>query len=93
MDDDADPPAGAPALLIDVHVGQRLRSALSDKGLSREAVAEALGVSLQQLAGFEHGTIRVGGARLLRLANLFSVPLTFFFEGLESGETSYPPQP
>lgn len=94
MEDDLHsyPNFGPPApSFIDVHVGKRLLSARSNRGMTREAAAEALGISLQQLRNFEEGTTRVGGAGLSRFAHVFGVSPTFFFEGLEDTDESSPP--
>lgn len=65
---------------IDRQVGQRLQCRRRELGMSREAVATAIGASLTQLHCFEEGTARVGGERLLRLAALLRTSLGFFFE-------------
>ncbi len=67
---------------ITVHVGRRLRLARQAARLSQTQVGNAIGVSFQQIQKCEKGTNRIGAARLLRLAALLNVPVTFFYESL-----------
>lgn len=73
---------------IDTYVGQRLRYARVLKGLSQEAVANALQVTFQQIQKYEKGRNRMSVGRLWDAAKLFEVPMTFFFQGYE--ETGMP---
>lgn len=70
---------------LDVHVGQRLRMRRGLAGLSQEKLAEAVGVSFQQIQKYENGSNRVGARRLFDLGQVLSVPVEWFFEGF-SGE-------
>jgi transcriptional regulator with XRE-family HTH domain len=65
---------------IDVHIGHRVRMLRIAKGMNQTTVASALGISFQQIQKYENGRNRVGAGRLQELANLFSVPTTFFFQ-------------
>ncbi len=67
---------------ITVHVGHRIRLARQATRLSQTEVGQALGISFQQIQKYETGANRVGAARLLRLAALLEVPVTFFYEHL-----------
>ncbi len=67
---------------IDVHVGQRLRLARHLAGLSQTAVAQVLDLSFQQVQKYEKGVNRIGAGRLFRLARLYGVPITFFYQEL-----------
>ncbi len=49
-------------------------------GLSQTVVGQKLGISFQQIQKYETGTNRVGAGRLYRLAGLFGVPVSFFYE-------------
>lgn len=66
---------------LDVHVGQRLRMRRGLAGLSQEKLAEAVGVSFQQIQKYENGSNRVGARRLFDLGQVLSVPVEWFFEG------------
>ena len=65
---------------MDVHVGQRLRVRRSLLGLSQEKLAEALGITFQQVQKYERGTNRVSAGRLFDLGNILEVPVSYFFE-------------
>lgn len=75
---------------VDVHIGRRIRERRMLMGLSQEQLARLLGVTFQQIQKYERGTNRVGASRLVELARILQVPVTWFFEGLEGagGETS-----
>jgi len=70
---------------IDVHVGQRIRQRRALRGLSQEKVAEALGLTFQQVQKYESGTNRVGSSRLFDLTRILGVPISYFFEEMEAG--------
>jgi transcriptional regulator with XRE-family HTH domain len=65
----------------DKHVGQRVRMRRLMLGMSQTNVADALGVTFQQLQKYEKGANRISASRLQHLAHVFQVPITFFFEG------------
>lgn len=65
---------------IDTHVGQRIRVRRSLLGLSQEKLAEALGITFQQVQKYERGTNRVSASRLHELSKALSVPVSFFFD-------------
>jgi len=69
---------------VDVFVGQRLRELRMLAGLSQSDVASALGLTFQQLQKYERGFNRVSSSRLFTLGQFFRVPVSVFFEGLES---------
>ena len=57
---------------------QRIRSLRKERGLSQEALAEALGVSRQAVTKWEDGSALPSTANLLALADFFAVPLEDF---------------
>ncbi len=65
---------------VDVHVGHRLRMRRTLLGMSQEQVAEALGLTFQQLQKNERGANRIGSSRLFELSNILDVPVSYFFE-------------
>jgi transcriptional regulator with XRE-family HTH domain len=67
---------------IDKHVGARLRAARLEAGKSQTQVAEALGVTFQQLQKYEKGTNRMSAGTLHELSRLLDTPVQFFFDGL-----------
>lgn len=80
------------ANLIDVHIGARIEMRRVSLGLTREAMAQALNVTVLQVEAFEAGAVRVGAGLLFELADLFDVKIAYFFENerFRSGELSAP---
>lgn len=64
---------------IDRLVGGQLRKRRLELGLSQLRVAEAIGVTFQQIQKYERGSNRVVASRLYDLANALKVPLEYFF--------------
>ncbi|MCC7305164.1 MAG: helix-turn-helix transcriptional regulator [Alphaproteobacteria bacterium] len=65
---------------VDVHVGQRLRIRRSLLGLSQEKLAEAIGLTFQQVQKYERGLNRISAGRLFQFSKILDVPVTYFFE-------------
>lgn len=70
---------------VDAHVGRRLRRRRTSLGISQEQLGAALGLTFQQVQKYEKGQNRIGAGRLYRIASILSVPVQYFFEGLENG--------
>ena len=71
---------------IDVHVGKRVRERRMELGMNQKSLAQAIGVSFQQLQKNEHGTNRIGASRMFELSKALNVPISYWFDEL-------PPQP
>ncbi|MDX1402638.1 MAG: helix-turn-helix domain-containing protein [Kiloniellales bacterium] len=69
---------------IDVHVGQRVRLRRTMLGMSQERLAEAIGLTFQQIQKYEKGANRIGSSRLFDLSRILSVPVGYFFEEISS---------
>ncbi|MEM7046627.1 MAG: helix-turn-helix transcriptional regulator [Pseudomonadota bacterium] len=88
------PPKGTPHP-ADVYVGARLRLGRTLLGMSQEALAQAIGVTFQQVQKYERGTNRISAGRLYRLSKILSTDVEYFFDGLDSnaintqGKTAY----
>jgi transcriptional regulator with XRE-family HTH domain len=67
---------------IDVHVGSRIRSRRTVLGLSQSTLAEAIGLTFQQVQKYERGTNRVSSSRLFDLGRILDVPITYFFSDM-----------
>ena len=72
---------------VDVHVGARLRLRRSMIGLSQERLGNACGLTFQQTQKYERGTNRMGASRLLHIAKLLNVPISYFFDDTPTGKT------
>jgi transcriptional regulator with XRE-family HTH domain len=71
---------------IDKHVGQRVRTRRLMLGLSQTTLADALGMSFQQMQKYEKGASRIGAGRLQHIAQILKMPVQSFFEGLPEHE-------
>jgi transcriptional regulator with XRE-family HTH domain len=65
---------------IDVHVGSRIRLRRTLLGISQMALAEAIGLTFQQVQKYEKGANRVSSSRLVDMANALDVSVSYFFE-------------
>jgi transcriptional regulator with XRE-family HTH domain len=65
----------------DQHVGSRVRMRRKMLGMSQEQLAEALGITYQQVQKCEKGANRIGASRLQQISHILQVPVAFFFEG------------
>jgi len=70
---------------IDVHVGRRIRQRRTLLGMSQEKLAEAIGLTFQQVQKYERGGNRLGSSRLFDVARVLDVPIPYFFEEMEAG--------
>jgi transcriptional regulator with XRE-family HTH domain len=77
---------------IDRHVGARVRERRIMLGLTQQQLADLIGVTYQQAHKYERGINRVSAGRLFEIARVLSVPVSHFFEGLDSetGPTANP---
>jgi transcriptional regulator with XRE-family HTH domain len=69
---------------IDVHVGARIRLRRTLLGISQEKLAEAIGLTFQQVQKYEKGVNRVSSSRLVDLANTLDVSVPYFFEQMSA---------
>jgi transcriptional regulator with XRE-family HTH domain len=67
---------------VDLHVGARIRMRRKTLGISQERLAEALGLTFQQVQKYERGANRVSASKLYDIARTLRAPVAFFFEGL-----------
>jgi transcriptional regulator with XRE-family HTH domain len=69
----------------DADVGRRIRARRLERGMSQTELGTKLGVTFQQIQKYEKGVNRVGAGRLYQIAEILSVPVSFFFGGSEGG--------
>lgn len=72
---------------VDVHVGQRLRVRRSLMGLSQEKLAEAVGLTFQQIQKYERGMNRISAGRLFQFSEILGVPVSYFYDQLSGRKT------
>ena len=71
---------------VDVHVGGRLRMRRSMLGMSQETLADAVGLTFQQVQKYERGSNRVSASRLYQFSKILDVPVAYFFEKYGEGD-------
>jgi transcriptional regulator with XRE-family HTH domain len=69
---------------IDVHVGAQIRLRRTLLGITQGRLAELIGLTFQQIQKYEGGANRIGASRLFEIGAALDVPVSFFFQGLES---------
>lgn len=65
---------------VDQGIGNRIAVLRTAHGLSQSQLAEALGISFQQVQKYEAGKNRIGAGRLQAIADRLGVPVSTFFE-------------
>ena len=72
----------------DKEVGQLIRAQRLVCRMSQTELANALGVTFQQVQKYEKGVNRVGAGRLAKIADTLGVPISFFFDGAPGPRTA-----
>ena len=72
---------GAPEA-VDVHIGRRVRKRRTLLGISQAELAEALGLTFQQVQKYERGANRISAGRLHFISDILGVPINYFFDGI-----------
>ena len=75
---------------IDRHVGLRIRMRRKEMSFSQEKLAEALGLTFQQVQKYERGANRVSASKLYEIARFLNAPVSYFFEGLADPTSNDP---
>jgi|TARA_R100000049_G_C1933164_1_gene77012 transcriptional regulator with XRE-family HTH domain len=73
---------------VDVHVGKRIRHRRWLVGMTQQQLAERVGIKFQQIQKYETGANRVSASRLWDIADALEVPVSFFFEGIETEQAA-----
>lgn len=68
---------------VDRHVGTRIRERRIMLGFTQQQLADLIGVTYQQAHKYERGINRVSAGRLFEIARVLTVPVNYFFEGLD----------
>ena len=56
-------------------------------GMNQETLANALGLTFQQVQKYEGGANRVSASRLSAMADILGVPIAFFFSDLQADDS------
>jgi transcriptional regulator with XRE-family HTH domain len=67
---------------VDRHVGLRIRMRRKEMGISQERLAEAIGLTFQQVQKYERAANRVSASKLWEMAQALSTHIGYFYEGL-----------
>lgn len=59
--------------------------------MSQEKLAEALGITFQQIQKYERGANRIGSSRLFQFSKVLQVPVSFFFDDMPEEISGNPP--
>ena len=73
---------------IDIHVGLRIRLRRKELGVSQERLAEAIGLTFQQVQKYERAANRVSASKLYEMARALDTSTAYFFEGLADTTTA-----
>jgi transcriptional regulator with XRE-family HTH domain len=65
-------------------IGQNIRANRLTQGLSQSELGKRIGVTFQQVQKYEKGTNRVGGSRLLQIAEAMKIPVVALLENAEN---------
>ena len=71
---------------VDRQVGERMRRRRILLGLTQDQVADALGISYQQIQKYETGANRISAGRLAQIAEVLEVLPGWFFGAAEAGD-------
>jgi transcriptional regulator with XRE-family HTH domain len=79
---------------VDVQVGRNVRRRRIELGLSQTELAQACGITFQQVQKYENGANRVSASRLWQFAAVLGMEIGAFFDGLGKPSTrAKPPLP
>ena len=75
---------------LDHFVAQRVRRQRDAVDMTQDQLAQALGISFQQLQKYERGVNRISASRLFQISCVLGVGPEYFFEGVDSGQFATP---
>lgn len=84
---------GGPPNPVDVHVGERVTVRRRLLGMTQEQLAEATGITFQQIQKYEKGRNRISASRLFQFARVLDAPVSFFFEDFAASDKKIGIQP
>ena len=70
---------------IDAVIGGNVRKHRTLRGITQEQLADACNVSFQQIQKYENGKNRMGGSRLVQIANALTCTMNDLFDGTPTG--------
>jgi transcriptional regulator with XRE-family HTH domain len=73
---------------VDAHIGSHIHMRRKFLNMSQETLAKGIGLTFQQIQKYERGTNRVSASTLFYIARFLKMPISYFYEGLGSDETT-----
>lgn len=73
---------------LDEHIGTRLRQRRALVGMTQEKLAEAVGITFQQVQKYENGANRISAGRLFEFSTILDVPVDYFYDGAKGSRKS-----
>ncbi len=70
---------------VDLYVGGQVRVRRKFLGISQQELAAGIGLTFQQVQKYERGSNRISASKLYEIAKYLKAPISFFFDGYESG--------
>lgn len=74
---------------VAAHIGARMKSRRTMLGISLAALADALSITSQQMSKYEHGQNQLSAVKLCLIAQMLSVDISYFYDGLSKNTNSY----
>ena len=76
---------------LDIHFGEKLRARrmMMAPKVSQSELANALGVTFQQIQKYEKGVNRLSAAMMVRIAEVLKVDVQYFFDEIPTGAKNY----
>jgi transcriptional regulator with XRE-family HTH domain len=75
---------------VDVHIGARVRLRRQQIRQSQEGLADAIGLTFQQVQKYERAANRISCSMLAKIARAQNTPISWYWEGVEGLEGQVP---
>lgn len=70
------------------YIGLKIKSRRSFLGISQQKLANALGLSFQQIQKYERGANRISSVTIYNIAKIFQTNIEYFFNGFKENNLS-----
>ncbi|MEI9903005.1 MAG: helix-turn-helix domain-containing protein [Asticcacaulis sp.] len=77
---------------MDRHVGLKVRLRRKSMGLSQTELADAIGLTFQQVQKYERGSNRISASKMFEISRVLRCNVAYFFEGFED-QGEFTPSP
>lgn len=69
---------------VNLNVGSQIQERRRHDGMTQKQLADAAGISCDQMQKYETGETRVSASHLWRIADIQGVHISYYFEGLDA---------